>query len=109
MSRIDDAVDNLINVIRESNEFNKYHGMLEKINRYPDLKKRVDEFRLKNFELQNSDMDRFWLAQETDRFDREYEKLRSDPLVHGFLAEELALCRLMQDVFGRIVEAIEFE
>ncbi len=109
MSRIDEAIDNLIDAIRESEEFNKYHGVLDKINRYPDLKKKVDDFRMRNLEFQNKNIDRFELARETDRFEREYEKFRSDPLVHSFLAEELAMCRLMQKVFYEIVEAIEFE
>jgi len=109
MSRIDDAVENLIYAIRDSEEFSKYHGMLEQINRYPDLKKRIDDLRRRNFALQNSDMDGYQLARETDRLEREYETFRSDPLVHGFLSEELAFCRLMQGVLGKIVEAIEFE
>ena len=42
-------------------------------------------------------------------FEKEYENFRQQPLVADFLAAELALCRMMQDIFGDITEALDFE
>lgn len=109
MSEIDNALDNLIEAIRESDEYNNYQALLDKLGRYPELKQKVDEFRERNFELQQSDIDAEQLMAETDRFEREYEKFRSDPLVHRFLASELAFCRMMQGIFEEIMESIHFD
>ena len=109
MSNVSDAVDGLVEAILERDEYNRYQGILQKLKRYPELKEKVDEFRLRNFELQNSDMDRYRLMEETDRSEKEYAKLRSDPMVNRFLSEELAFCKMMQGVFGEIMQAIDFE
>ena len=71
---------------------------------YPDLKKQIDEFRYRNFKLQNeTDADR--LFDETDRFEREYEEFRKNPIVSDFLAAELAFCRMYQEIQSVLGEA----
>lgn len=74
------------------------------IAQYPDLKRQIDDFREKNFRLQNeTDSDR--LFDEIDRFEREYEEFRKNPIVNDFLAAELAFCRLFQEIQAAIGEA----
>lgn len=109
MSDINSALDNLIEAMLESSEYNNFQTNLDRIRRYPEIKQRVDEFRMRNFELQQSDIDPGQLMAETDRFQWDYDKLRSDPMVHDFLASELAFCRMMQLIFDRIMDNVDFD
>ena len=89
-----DQAHGLAQAIKESQEFKEFDG----------LKKQIDEFRYRNFKLQNeTDADR--LFDETDRFEREYEEFRKNPVVSDFLAAELAFCRMYQDVQSVLGEA----
>ena len=47
-----------------------------------------------------------------DRLDvtlAESEKFRSDPLVDEYLKKELAVCRMVQNVYAQIAEAIDLD
>ena len=68
------------------------------------LKKQIDEFRYRNYKLQNeTEADR--LFDETDCFEREYEEFRKNPIVSDFLAAELAFCRMYQEIQSVLGEA----
>lgn len=90
--------------IRENEISAEYFRQKEMLERdYPDLKRQIDEFRRKNFQLQNeTDSDR--LFDEIDRFEREYESFRRNPMVNDFLAAELAFCRQFQEIQEMVAE-----
>ena len=77
------------------------------LNKDPDLKRSVDDFRQRNYNFQQSeDID----LNEYDQFRSELVGFRaSDQRVDTFLDAELALCRMIQDISYRITEAIDFE
>ena len=81
---------------------------IQKIKQQPEQYARVNEFRQRNFELQNSPQTDD-LFERMDAFEREYEKFREDPLVDDFLRAELAFCRMMQKVDILITEKLDFE
>lgn len=108
MAEIDIAVENLISVIRDTDKYRRYQTEKEKVNRFPELKEQINIFRKRNFELQNmsSNEDLFY---KMEAFDREYEQFLENPIVADFLAAELDLCRMMQDVAARVTDALDFE
>ena len=73
-----------------------------------NLRERIDEYRIRNFELQNSAYAED-LLDKMEAFEREYEKFRENPLVEGFLDAELAFCRMMQEIEVKLTEAVDFE
>lgn len=105
---MDNAVEGLISVIKNTDKYRKYQMEKEKVNRFPELKEQIDIFRQRNFELQNmqNGEDLFY---KMEAFDREYEQFLENPIVADFLAAELDLCRMMQDVTCRLTEALDFE
>lgn len=106
MSDLDQAVDTFIQAILASETYRTYQAELAKVKQDPELKRQIDEFRKRNFELQLSpDAD----YEKLDRFEKEYESFREQPLVADFLAGELDLCRKMQEISMRVVEALNFE
>ena len=68
----------------------------------------VNEYRRRNFEIQNSPQDGD-LMDRIDDLERQFEYLRENPMVDDFLNAELALCRMMQEVNNLITEELEFE
>lgn len=105
---MDEAVSGLISVIRNTDKYRKYQREKEKVNQFPELKKQIDIFRKRNFELQNmQNGDELFYSMEA--FDREYEQFLENPMVADFLAAELDLCRMMQAVTGRLTDALDFE
>lgn len=107
-SNMENASLKFVRAIRETDIYQKYCYQLEKIKKYPDLYEQVNEFRQRNYEIQNtSQVDE--LFDKMDVFEKEYERFRDNPLVDDFLAAELAFCRLMQEIDIFITEELNFE
>lgn len=107
-NQIENASIKFIRTIKESQTYKKYYYQLEKIKRHPETFERVNEFRRKNFEIQNtSEVDD--LFDKMDAFEKEYEKFREDPMVDDFLHAELAFCRMMQEITIYITEELDFQ
>ena len=102
------VVEKLIDSIKHTKQYLEYEREKEKVNRFPDLKEQIDSYRWRNFEIQNmtNDEELFFKMEE---FEREYEKFRENPIVADFLAAELSLCRLIQNINTRITAALDFE
>ena len=102
------ATKEIAETIQKSDTYQEYYFQREKIKRQPDLYDKVNEYRQKNFELQNS-ADNEDLFDRMEAFEKEYEKFRENPLVDDFLRAELAFCRMMQDINELLTTEIDFE
>ena len=102
------GVKNLVDTIKNTDEYKEFQFQKEKINKFPELKDRINEFRKKNYELQNSGQSAN-LMEDTERLQMENEDLFENPLSADFLQAELDFCRMMQDINLRIVDAVDFE
>lgn len=106
MKQVDKALEEFIKAIKDTDIYKEYEEQKEHIKAHPDLKQRIDEFREKNYLLQNSG-DNSNLFEEMDRFRDEYEQFREIPMVHDFLEKELAYCRMIQYMNEKLVWAFE--
>lgn len=106
MDSLEHATDVFISAILDSGVYRTYRAELDKVKQIPELKEQIDEFRKRNFELQSSADNDF---EKIDRFEKEYEDFRSNPIVADFLAAELDLCRMIQEITMRITEELKFE
>lgn len=104
MSDFDKELENFIQKVYESDICREYFKQKEYIKQYPELKRQIDDFRQRNFQFQN-DTDSNVLFDEIDRFEREYEEFRKNPIVSDFLAAELAFCRLYQQISDKLALA----
>lgn len=102
------ALEQLAQVIKDSDIYREYRRQSEKVDNTGDMREKIDEYRVRNFELQNS-VQTEDLLDKLDAFEREYEKFREDPLVEEFLDAELAFCRMMQEIDVKLAEAMDFE
>lgn len=103
---LDQAVENLIGAIRESEAYGKYMLALAAVKEQPELKEKIDEFRRENYVMQNTGDMAF---ERIEQFEQAYSDFRENPLVSDFLAAELALCRQIQQINFNITEALNFE
>lgn len=103
-----EATGRFVEEIKKSNIYKEYNIQKEKLKRHPELFKRVGEYRQKNFALQ-TDTQADELFDKIDEFEREYEQFCDNPLVDDFLRAELAFCRMMQEINGRMMMELDFE
>lgn len=103
---LDGAVEALITAILGCEEYLAYRAELNKVLQHPELKLKIDNYRKQNYELQTSEDIDF---DKLDRFEKEYENFRSDPLVSDFLAAELAFCKRMQEIETRVTARLDFQ
>lgn len=107
MNEINAALDGLVQVIKESEMYNRYQRAKEELSKEPELEKRVHEFRRKNFQIQNSGNAN--LFDEVDQLEKENTNLRRNPVVEEFLSSELAFCRTIQQVNWALIEQLDFD
>lgn len=94
--------------IMTSDTYKEYLYQRERIKKQPELYAKVNEYRQRNYDLQN-ETDSEELFDRLEAFDKEYEKFRENPFVDDFLQAELAFCRMMQDVYMLLADEIDFE
>lgn len=105
-SSVEQSLDNLINTIKNDEIYLEYKKQLDLLRQDPELKRQVDDFRKRNYDMQmDGDLD----FAKLDSFREEYREFRTNPLVDSFLAAELDFCRMMQNINFKIIDAVDFE
>lgn len=105
---VQEAVIQLIEAIKDSPVYMEYKKQCERVDQSGELKEQIDEYRVQNYELQNSEQTEDMLDK-VDEFEKKYEKFRENPLVEDFLDAEVAFCRMIQEIDMSLAEAVEFE
>ena len=101
---VQEALRQLAQAIRDSDIYKEYRRQSERVDNAGNMREKIDDYRMRNFELQNSVYTED-LLDKMEAFEREYEKFREDPLVDA----ELAFCRMMQEIDVKLAEAVDFE
>ena len=102
MQRIEQLKLELSKAIKESPEYIEYKRLEAIIDKDPNLKRSIDEFRRQNFDIQNSGkVDDIFAAQED--LNNRYADMRRQDM------SEVCLCRMVQDICRTVVETIEFD
>ena len=102
------SIEQLKRALLESDAFLRYQKIREEVHRYPEKEHRLHEFRRKNYFLQNS-REQIDLFTEADRLEQEYADVYKDPLLGEFLAAEVAVCRIIQQVNQELIGCLDFE
>ena len=103
---VNQAVEQMVQAIRNTDAYLEYQKQLARVKEQSELKRQIDEFRTRNFELQTSKDTNF---DKLDQFTRENEAFRENPLVSDFLAAELAFYRMMQEIGLYVTDQMHFE
>lgn len=94
-------------MILESEEYQKYCLYKKELGQMPELRKKVHEFRQKNFEVQlEGDIDD---REAAARLAHEYKAVLENPLAASYLNAELCFCKMLQGVTKDICRDIDLE
>ena len=105
---LEKATVSYVKAIKDTAVYRKYREQLERLKGNPEQYQKVNEFRRRNFEIQNT-AQKDELFDKMDAFEQEFERFREDPLVDEFLRAELAFCRMMQEVNTYITGELDFQ
>ena len=105
MKGIDNAIEELVSRILNSDTYREYDIQRNRVKQDPGLKAQIDEYRRRNFELQNTNSE----FDKLEEFASEYAAFRELPIVSDFLDAELAFCRMMQEINIKITAALHFD
>ena len=92
MSRMDEAMQELVDAIKFSEEYIRYQDIKNRVHNQPQLEQQIHAFR-----------------HATDKMEQEYREFRKNPLVAEYLAAENAFCRVVQKVNWTLIEELDFE
>ena len=107
-SSIDIKTEELVQAILASEEYREYLECFAKIKEQPELYERVGDYRKRNFELQNMDVNDN-MFDEVMRFQMENSAIRKNALVNQFLKAELSVCRMLQYITRTISDNVELD
>ena len=102
------SIEELKKSLLESEAFLRYQKIRAEVHNYPEKENRLHEFRRKNYFLQNS-REQLDLFTEEDRLEQEYADVYKDPLLGEYLAAEVAVCRIIQQVNKELIGCLDFE
>ena len=108
MKNVEQAVNEFIGCVKDSETYQKYMQERKRLEMFPDLKQQIDEYRKNLYLLQNTE-DGDTLFDEVEQLEAEGTSLRDNRLVSDFLAAELAFCRMMQEIYTWITAELEFD
>lgn len=101
------ALNQFLKELQESSAFRDYKYQKERIKKVPGMKERINDFRAKRFEFQNySGEDLF---EKIDEFQKEYQAFKEEPFVREYLAAELEICRLVQEINNAIDDLVDID
>ncbi|MBR4981271.1 MAG: YlbF family regulator [Lachnospiraceae bacterium] len=101
------ALNQFLNELQESSAFKDYKYQKERIKKVPGMKERINDFRAKRFEFQNYEGED--LFEKIDEFQKEYQAFKEEPIVREYLAAELEICRLVQEINHAIDDLVDID
>ena len=101
------ALNHFLNEFQESAAFKDYKYQKERIKKVPGMKERINDFRAKRFEFQNYEGED--LFEKIDEFQKEYQTFKEEPIVREYLAAELQICRLVQEINIAIDDLVDID
>lgn len=106
-NRIEAALEQLVRAMKNSEEYIRFRQAEAKVAEFSGLQQRIDEFRNSWYALQSSGAED--LFEQIDRVEEQHADLRENPYVQEFLAAELGLCRMFQQVNWTIMQNLDFD
>jgi len=99
-------IKEFVEKLKRTEEYRLYIRKRDKAAEYPGLPEKINQYRKEYYMLQKSGGELF---DKLDQFEREYEAFRSNPVVKEYLEAELAVCKMMQEVYAEIADAIDLD
>jgi len=101
-------VEHFISVLKNTEEYLDYRQKSAKVEEDENLKNKLQEYRIMNYNLQQ-ELDPEAIRQRTQDLERMYDELEHNPVAADFLDAEMTFCRMMQEVNLAIYASMDIE
>ncbi len=108
MERIKLTTEALVEAIQESEVYQNFEHIKKVVDKDPVLKAQITDFRRRNYVLQNQ-IEGIDLYKEIEQFEEEYHEVKKNPIIRDFLQYELEICRMMQRINLRLIQAVDLD
>ncbi|MBO4374709.1 MAG: YlbF family regulator [Lachnospiraceae bacterium] len=104
---LNERVDALIDYLKNTGEYREYKHASRILDESPDVKAKVYEFRKDNYFLQHAPKGED-IYEKVENLRKKNEDILYRPEVSDFLMTEWAFFSMVQNVFSRIMDNMEF-
>ena len=108
MDEVKECIRKLLEAIRESDVCRSYTEAREKLDESPELRKTINEFRKRCYEIQNKEKSD-QISQHLEQLEKDFYQVRRNEVMNQDLETERAMCRLLQLVNETLIQAADFD
>lgn len=107
MNEVELMMKELTNRLPETQEYNQYKTLLERVKAQPELFRRIGEFRRRGVWINMSqNINRI---QENNNLQNDFRDLQSNGLVNDFLMAEHQYCGMIRELQKQLLEAAQID
>lgn len=108
MEQIKHCTEELVEAVRECDAYKNFAEAREELKKNPKLWEVVQDFRKKNYEMQNL-KENVDLYTEMEHLEEEYHEIRKNTVIRRYLTSELELCRIMQRINLNLIQVVDLD
>lgn len=107
MGEIELMMDQVLQEIKNTREYNQYQNVLQRVKAQPDLYRRIGEFRRKSIMMQMRDGENF--IAENNNLQKEFADLQNNGLAGEFFASEQQYCNMVRQLNHHFLEGVQID
>lgn len=107
MGETEEMMDQLVQRIKGTKEFNQYQNLLQRIKMQPDLHRRIGEYRRRSLAVQMRDGEEF--IAENNNLQKEFADLQNNGLAREFFASEHQYCSMVKRLQNQFLEGVQID
>lgn len=107
MGETEMMMDQLLQQIKSTREFNQYQNLLQRVKAQPDLYRRIGEYRRRSIAAQMRGGEEF--IAENNNVQKEFADLQNNGLAGEFFASEHQYCSMIRRLNARFMEGVELD
>ncbi len=100
-------MDQMVQRIKSTKEFNQYQNLLRRVKEQPDLYHRIGEYRRRSLAVQMWSGEDF--IAENNNLQKEFADLQNNGLAGEFLASEHQYCSLIKQLQNQFLEGVQID
>ena len=99
--------DELAELLCQTDGYRRYKKHLAALKEEPEVYQQLNEFRLKNMELQLDKDEHYY--EKAEELYSQYKNILMESVVMDFLTSEQRICKLMRKVYDRIALTVDLD
>ena len=101
-SSVDACTDKLVKSILESRAYRRFIRAQENLNKRPDLKEQINQYRTDIFKLYEEGADED-LIDTADILEKKFQSMQKIPEVNAYMDAETEIIRMVREIYQRLI------